>query len=125
MRFLSTDWLTQVRNALADDATFAEAAKDASFRMSIVAEDAPAWAGDLTIVLEAGRIELEEGSTGKPDAVGKAAYADWLAILRHELHPRDAVLTGKLRGSGPLTVLRHYRVIDTALDVLRTVPCDE
>lgn len=125
MRFLSTEWFWQAHKALCDDAAFADVAKDASFRMWVVAEHAPAWARNITVVLDAGQVELDEGNTGKPDAVGRATYADWLAMLRHELHPRHAVLTGKLRGRGPLTVLRNYRVIDTALDVLRTIPVDE
>lgn len=125
MRFLSEDWFWQAHRALTEDEAFAEAARGATFRLWLIAEAAPDWARDVTVVVGGESVELDEGCTGKADAVGRARYADWLAMLRHELHPRKAVLTGKLRGSGPVTVLRHYKVIDTALDVLRSIPVDE
>ncbi len=124
MRFLSDDWFAATEAALQKDARFGEVAATARFRMLIVADSPPEWAHEGTLSVDHGSVTLRAGKVGRPDSEGRAAYDDWLAILRHELHPRKAVLTGRLRGKGLPALLANYRLVDTMLDVMRESPVD-
>lgn len=124
MRFLSDEWFTATETALQTDERFREIAATARFRMLIVADSSPEWAQDGTLAVDHGKVTLETGRVGRPDSEGRADYDDWLAILRHELHPRKAVLTGRLRGKGMPALLANYRLVDTMLDVMRELPVD-
>lgn len=125
MRFLSEEWFWEAHVRLAADEAFRNQARGTRMRLWIVPESAPQWARPITVIVDVDTVDLDEGTTGTPDAAGYAAYATWLAILRHELHPRRAVVTRKLRGRGIPAMLSHWKTIDLALDVLRTVDVEE
>lgn len=124
MRFLSEEWFRTTEVALQTDERFREIAATARYRMWIVADSPPEWAHDGTLAVEKGSVALLMGKAGRPDSEGRAGYDDWLAILRHELHPRKAVLTGRLHGKGLPALLANYRLVDTMLDVMRELPVD-
>ena len=121
MYFLSEEWIRVAGEALRSDSAFLDEVGEKTFCMWIVAEEKPEWADDATLTIEDGDISLVSGQEGVANAVGRAKYQDWLAILRHELHPRRATLTRKLRGKGLPAVLTNYRLLDTMLDALRTI----
>lgn len=124
MRFLSDEWAETAQTALREDDAFMRLAGRADLTLTIVPEAAPGWAHPVTVVVTAGDVELSTQRLGRSQAVGRAAYETWLSMLRHELHPRRAVVTRRLRGRGATAILTHYRLIDRALDVFRGIPVD-
>lgn len=128
MLFLSDEWAAAAEDALAGDDDFMRRAAHARLRLQIVPDDAPEWAQSVTVVVDAGNVSLstapDAADGAGPAAEGRAAYATWLAILRHELHPRRAVLTRRLRGRGAVAVVANAQLIDRALDVFREMPVE-
>lgn len=122
--FLSEQWAKAAEAALQDDPGFAEIAADARLRMWVCVVRAPEWAIDGTLEVDHGDISLRSGRHGRPHAVGRASYSTWLAMLRHELHPSLAVATGRLRGRGIGRVIVNRDLLDSMLDVFRTIPVD-
>lgn len=124
MLFLSEQWAEATEAALRADPGFRDVASRSRLRMWVCAVRAPDWAHDGTLVVNSDVITLEPGRHGRPDAVGRAGYSTWLAILRHELHPTVAVATGRLRGRGVGRVVTNRELLDKMLDVMRTIPVD-
>lgn len=124
MLFLSTEWIEVASTALQDSAAFQRAAARTKFAFLVRTTNTPDWAQEATLRVNRGKISLTPGRQSRTDATGIATYEDWLAMLRHELHPRTAALTGRLHGRGGLRVLRQHKLIDAMLDVLRTIPVE-
>lgn len=124
MLFLSEQWAEAAEAALRADAAFAEVAERSRLRMWVCVVRAPEWALDGTLEVDHGSISLQVGRHGRPHAIGRASYATWLAMLRHELHPSIAVATGRLRGRGIGRVIVSRDLLDAMLDVFRTIPVD-
>lgn len=124
MKFLSAEWAEIAQEALRRDPAFAAIAAQARIRIWIVPTRRPDWADEGTLAVDHGEITLRTGKHGRADAVGTASYDTWLQILRHELHPTVAVVTGKLRGRGVRHVVGNRGLLDTMLDVFRAIPVD-
>jgi len=125
MQFLSDEWAKAAEAALRADPAFTEEAATKRFRMWIVPDDAPPWARNGTMAVVDGEITLTPGRHGKPDAIGRASYDTWIAILRHELHPTTAAMTRRLRGAGVRALLGNRELLDKMLDVFRSIPVQE
>lgn len=119
MLFLSDEWIDATRDALGADREFCRLAEGVRLRLVIIPLEVPAWAGPVTVSLRDGVVEATRGISEAADAAGRATYADWLAMLRHELHPRTALLRRRLRGNGAPAILSNLKLIDRALDVFR------
>lgn len=124
MLFLSEQWAEAAEAALRADPTFGEVADRSRLRMWVCVVRAPEWAVDGTLEVDHGEVTLRPGRHGRPHAIGRASYATWLAILRHEIHPSLAVATGRLRGRGVGRVVVNRDLLDAMLDVFRSIPVD-
>lgn len=122
MNFLSDEWFDVAHERLNSDTAFMQNAVGLDLRLWIVALKPPDWAHDITVIVADGRVDLDRGQTGSPDAAGRAPYRAWFKMFRQELSPKRAALTGQLRGSGLKTILNNWKAIDEALGVLRSIP---
>jgi putative sterol carrier protein len=124
VNFLSDDWFDVAHERLNSDTAFLQNAVGLDLRLWIVALKPPDWAHDITVIVSDGRVDLNRGQTGRPDAAGRAPYLAWFKMFRQELSPKRAALKGQLRGSGLKTILNNWKAIDEALGVLRSIPVE-
>ncbi len=125
MKFLSDEWIDTAHVRLQSNERFVKLSRHARLRLTIVAEPAPDWARSVTIGITQGKIELHRDIEGRSGAIGRASYDTWKAMLRHELHPRRAAFTRRLRGKGLPIILANFVLIDAALDVFREIEIDD
>jgi len=71
-----------------------------------VAGDAPT---QYTLVFADGKAELQEGSPGVPDMTVSATSQDLIAIGKDELSPLHAVMRGKIKISGDMSLALHLQ----------------
>ena len=62
----------------------------------------------LTVVIRAGKLEVEQGLIGTPDLLVRADARAWIRFLRGELGILRALLTRKVRLRGPARLLRAF-----------------
>lgn len=126
MHFLSDEWRVEALSRLQSDGAFGEQARRVgALRVWIVAEPRPDWAENITIVIDGGDVDAEDGEEGRPDGVARASYDTWLRLFRNELSPQRAALTRKLRGKGLPILLRNMDLLNALLDVLRSIPLED
>lgn len=63
---------------------------------------------EATIVIEGGKLSVEDGLRGVPDLVVDADSAIWLQFINHEIHIVKALVTRKVRVKGPIKILQKF-----------------
>ena len=71
-----------------------------------VTGDAPA---QYTLVLAAGKAELQEGAVDAPDMTLTVTSQDLIAIGKDELKPMHALMRGKIKISGNMALALHLQ----------------
>ncbi|NBC03872.1 MAG: hydrogenase expression protein HypA [Bacteroidetes bacterium] len=66
--------------------------------------------GDLTVVVDDGDIEVSDGLHGDPKCVVKSKASTFEKLLKKELNPMMAVMTGKVKISNQSELLKYAKV---------------
>jgi epoxyqueuosine reductase QueG len=77
---------------------------DATYHFSLNGEETM----DRTVRIHDRRLEVLEGLTGKADVTIRADSRTWLQVTAQERNPLIALLAGKLRIRGPLSLFRSF-----------------
>lgn len=65
---------------------------------------------EVTVVVDEGKLDVEEGLTGEPKCVVEASSGDFIKLLKGELNPMMAVLTGKVKVSNQSEMMKFARL---------------
>lgn len=65
---------------------------------------------DLTVEIEDSEVHVRDGLVGEPECVVKAKSDDFMKLLRGELNPMMALLTGKLKVSNQAIMMRYAKI---------------
>lgn len=66
-------------------------------------------AGTWTLVIRNGTVESHEGAATNPNTTVTVDSDNWLDILRGTLNPMSAVMGGKLKIAGDMTVMMGFQ----------------
>lgn len=66
--------------------------------------------GEYTVHVHDNQVDTIEGLTGDPSCVIKATNENFLSLIRGDLNPMMAVLTGKVRISNQGEMLRYAKI---------------
>ena len=66
--------------------------------------------GQVTLSLDDGKLTAEEGLVGDPKCTVKADAQDFMKVVKGELNPMMAVLTGKLKISNQGEMLKYAKM---------------
>lgn len=66
--------------------------------------------GQYTVELIDGKLQIHEGLTGTPQCVIHAEAADFLAVAQGRHSPIMAVLTGKIKISNQVELLKYAKI---------------
>ncbi len=64
--------------------------------------------GNYVVSIADGKCTVAQGTTPTPNATVTAAAADYLAIVRGELNPMTAFMTGKIRVTGDMGLMMRF-----------------
>ncbi|MDQ3142924.1 MAG: SCP2 sterol-binding domain-containing protein [Bacteroidota bacterium] len=67
--------------------------------------------GDVTIKLENGNLSVLEGLSGEPTCVIRAKDENFKKLLKGELNPMMAILTGKLKISNQSEMIKFAKLL--------------
>lgn len=67
--------------------------------------------GQVTVSLEEGKVNVSEGFTGTPSCTIKCTDENFKKILKKELNPMMAMLSGKLKISNQSEMLKFAKVL--------------
>jgi len=67
--------------------------------------------GPVTIVIKANEIKVEEGLIGEPNCVIKATDENFKKILKGEINPMMALLTGKLKVVNQMEMMKFAKIL--------------
>lgn len=73
---------------------------DAIILFDVGGADGGVW----TVTVDDGDIAVEEGETGTADVTVKATSDDLLALVKGELNPMAAFMTGRLKVKGDMSI---------------------
>lgn len=109
VKFLSEEWTQAVEDALNANESFRSAAGSQSARIQQVVTT-PAGEKKYWFRLEGGQASLGMGALDEPlDATVTQDYETASAIMKNELNPVAAYMSGKLRVSGDLMKLMQLQ----------------
>jgi putative sterol carrier protein len=109
VKFLSEEWTQAVEDALNANESFRSAAGSQSARIQQVVTT-PAGEKKYWFRLEGGQASLGSGELDEPlDATVTQDYETASAIMKNELNPVAAYMSGKLRVSGDLMKLMQLQ----------------
>ena len=66
-------------------------------------------AGTWTLIVRNGTVAYNQGAATNPNATVTVDSDNWLAILAGTMNPMNAVLTGKLKIAGDMTVMMGFQ----------------
>jgi len=64
--------------------------------------------GTWTLSIADGKCQVSEGPADSPNATVTAAAADYLAVVRGELNPISAFMSGKLKITGDMSLMMRF-----------------
>jgi len=76
----------------------------AAVQFNLTGEGGGTWAAKI----ENGKCEVAQGATEAPTATVTAVAADYLALVRGELNPMSAFMSGKLRVAGDMSLMMKF-----------------
>ncbi len=65
--------------------------------------------GSWTLIVRNGTLEYQEGAATNPNTTVTVDSDNWIKILRRELDPTMAFMTGKLKVAGDLGVMMQFQ----------------
>lgn len=66
--------------------------------------------GDLTVEVDDGNVKVKDGLHGDPKCVVKSKASTFAKLLKRELNPMMAVMTGKIKISNQSELLKYAKV---------------
>jgi putative sterol carrier protein len=66
--------------------------------------------GDLTVVVNDGEINVNDGLEGEPKCVVKTKASTFEKLIKKEINPMMAVMTGKVKISNQSELLKYAKV---------------
>lgn len=67
--------------------------------------------GPVTITIQAGQIKVDEGLLGEAQCVIKAKDDDFKKVLKGELNPMMAILTGKMKIVNQMEMMKFAKLL--------------
>ena len=67
--------------------------------------------GLVTILVEKGEMRVEDGLVGEPNCVIKAKAEDFKKIVKGELNPMMAILTGKMKIVNQIEMMKFAKIL--------------
>ena len=67
--------------------------------------------GEITMAIEDGELTAEEGLHGDPTCVVKSSAENLSKLIKKDLNPMMAVLTGKLKISNQSEMLKYAKIL--------------
>jgi putative sterol carrier protein len=104
VKFLSEEWVNEVKSAINDNEAFKNAAGSQSAKIQQVVS-APDGEKRYWFKLEGGNVDLGTGDVDAPDATITQDYETAVALSKNELTGTAAYMSGKLKVSGDLMKL--------------------
>jgi putative sterol carrier protein len=126
VKFLSSEWATEVERALNASPEFSDAAQGHTVQLQQVVTGTPEDAEvKYFFRLEDGRAHLGLGELSNSEATITQSYATAVAINKRELHIQNAFMRGELKVSGNLMKLMQLTGVVTAMvQAIATVPVE-
>src|SRR5919108_815280 len=66
--------------------------------------------GQFTVRLDKGTVNVSDGLHGEPECVVRSTNDDFMKLLRGELNPMMAILTGKVKISNQSAMLKYAKI---------------
>jgi putative sterol carrier protein len=108
-KFLSEEWASAVKTALANDPGFNSSIANADLTMQFNISDAPDGEKAYYLAADNGSVDLAMGTADEPDVTVGQTYDTAVAIATGDLNTQTAFMTGKLKVSGNLAKLMMYQ----------------
>jgi putative sterol carrier protein len=108
VRFLSDEWVAEVKERLNASDAFRAAAADADATLQ-QAITSPEGERRYWIRIKGGSIDMGSGEVQQPDATITQDYETAAALARGELNPVAAFMSGKLRINGSMMLLMQLQ----------------
>jgi putative sterol carrier protein len=67
--------------------------------------------GEMTVVLKDNKVESLEGLIGEPKCTLKAKAENFMKLIKGDLNPMMAMMTGKIKISNPGEMLKYAKVL--------------
>jgi SCP-2 sterol transfer family len=122
VHYLSPDWMEAARLAIAGDASLRGATAGVRLTVEHVVTGGPQGTIRWHIVIDDGKVGLDDGPAVGPDLRFTTDYNTAAKIARGELGAQRAFVEGRLRVGGDLgALIRHQRALSTIDDALAGV----
>jgi putative sterol carrier protein len=108
VRFLSDEWVAEVKERLNASDAFRAGAGDADATLQQVIAS-PGGERRYWIRIQSGTIDMGSGEVQQPDATITQDYETAAALARGELNPVAAFMSGKLRINGSMMLLMQLQ----------------
>ncbi len=96
--------MAELRQALENMSASADLERLKGMDAIILFDVGGADGGVWTVTVDDGDIAVEEGETGTADVTVKATSDDLLALVKGELNPMAAFMTGRLKVKGDMSI---------------------
>ncbi|GIU98604.1 MAG: hypothetical protein KatS3mg014_0220 [Actinomycetota bacterium] len=109
VRFLSEEWVTELKERLNASEAFASKAKGARATLLQVITGTPEGERRYWIRIDDGTVDMGIGDVERPDAVITQDYETAAQMARSEINPVSAFMTGRLRIDGSMMLLMQLQ----------------
>lgn len=109
IKFLSDEWLEEVKQGLNESEGFRKGAGTATAKLQQVVTGTPDGERRYWIVIEDGQVDIGPGDLEQPDVTITQDYDTAAAMARSEVNPVSAFMTGKLKINGSMMLLMQLQ----------------
>ncbi len=109
VRFLSEEWVAELKERLNASEAFASKAKGARATLLQVITGTPEGERRYWIRIDDGTVDMGIGDVERPDAVITQDYETAAQMARSEINPVSAFMTGRLRIDGSMMLLMQLQ----------------
>ncbi|MCP3935274.1 MAG: SCP2 sterol-binding domain-containing protein [Actinomycetia bacterium] len=116
MKYLSTDWIDAVRDAVASDEQLAAVAAETELILQQVVTDTPFGEVGYFITFDLGRVYVQAGVASTSDVAFTQDYETAIAVHEGRSSALEAFQTGRISIEGEIIKLRDNRAAIAELD---------
>lgn len=109
VRFLSQEWVTELRERLNASDSFRERAAGARATIQQVITGTPEGDRSYWLRIEDGQVDMGLGEAEHPDAVITQDYETAAQMARSEINPVSAFMSGRLKINGSMMLLMQLQ----------------
>ena len=109
VRFLSDEWVEEVKERLNTSESFRKAAGGAKAKIQQIIHGSPDGENRYWILIDDGTIDMGSGNIEVPDVTITQDYETASAMARSEINPVSAFMTGKLKIGGSMMLLMQLQ----------------